>query len=70
MTDSEQLQQVQADVSDHLTDIKRKFKPSSRIMLFVRQANDPEGKQDFVIGDDELPEIIKMCERRMAEAGR
>lgn len=60
------LEQTQADVADHLDEIKRHFKPGAKIMVFVRAADDPEGRRDFVMGDDDLQEVMNMAARRMA----
>lgn len=61
------LEEVQIEVSQHLDDIKRMFKPSTRALLLVSpRQDDPEGKQDFVMGDMKSPLATAMIERAKA----
>lgn len=62
------LPEVQDEVSQHLDDIKRLFKPGAKVMVFVGFPPDPHGLKDFVMGDNDLQEIMNMCARRMAAA--
>lgn len=61
------LEETQAEVAEHLDEIKRYFKPGVKIMVFVRHADDPMGRKDFVMGDDDLQEIMNMAARRMVD---
>ncbi len=63
------FQQVTEDVSDHLDRIKSYFKPGAKITILVRHTDDPEGRKDFMMGDDDPQEAMNMIARRMA-AGR
>lgn len=63
------FQQVTEEVSDHLDKIKRHFKPGVKVTILVRREGDDEGRQDFMMGDDDPQEVMNMIARRMA-AGR
>lgn len=62
------LEETQEEVSEHLDKIKSYFKPGVRIMILVRTEADPEGKRDFMMGDDSPQEAMNMIARRMAFA--
>lgn len=62
------LPEVQDEVACHLDDIKKLFKPGAKVMLLVGFPNDPEGRYDFVMGDNDLQEVMNMCARRKAAA--
>lgn len=53
-------------LSPHLDAIKEAFKPGAKITVLVRRPDDPDGLQDFVIGDDGLQDAMNMIARRMA----
>jgi hypothetical protein len=53
-------------VSDHLDEIKKLFKPPTKILVMVMAANDPDGLKDFAMGDDDLQGFMNMLARRMA----
>ena len=56
------LQEVQEIVSDHMDKIKKLFKPGTKITVLVRTPG--FGERDFMMTDDENPEIAAMVERR------
>lgn len=62
------LSKVQEVIAEHLDDIKTLFKPGAKITLLVRAANNPEGRKDFMMGDDEPQEAMNMIARCMAGA--
>jgi hypothetical protein len=43
---------------------------AEKVTILVRVENDPEGKRDFMMGDDEPQEAMNMIARRMAEFRR
>jgi len=63
------LQHVTDQVSDHLDTIRSYFKPGVKITILVRREGDDEGRQDFMMGDDDPQQVMNMLARRMA-AGR
>jgi hypothetical protein len=62
------LEETQEEVSDHLDKIKSYFKPGVKITILVRTEADPEGRRDFMMGDDDPQEAMNMIARRMALA--
>lgn len=62
------LEETQEEVSDHLDKIKRYFKPGAKITVLVRAPDDPDGRKDFMMGDDDPQEVMNMIARRMAAA--
>jgi hypothetical protein len=60
------LAETQEKVADHLDEIKRYFKAGAKVTIFVRFPDDPEGRKDFVMGDDDLLEVMNMAARRRA----
>lgn len=64
------IEQVQDEVAGHMDKIKAMFKPGHKITVLVRAPNDPEGRMDFMMGDDEPQEVMNMVARRMAGASR
>jgi hypothetical protein len=62
------LEETQDEVSDYLDQIKRFFKPGVKVTILVRTEGDPEGRRDFMMGDDDPQEAMNMIARRMAHA--
>jgi len=62
------LEETQEEVADHLDKIKSYFKPGVKITVLVRTEDDPEGKRDFMMGDDDPQQAMNMIARRMASA--
>jgi hypothetical protein len=62
------LEETNEAISDHLDKIKSYFKPGVKITVLVRTVADPEGKRDFMMGDDDPQEAMNMIARRMAYA--
>ena len=64
------LEETGEEVSNHLDKIKSYFKPGVKITILVRTEGDPEGRRDFMMGDDDPQEAMNMIARRMAFAGK
>jgi len=62
------LEIVQQEVGRLMNNILGYFKPGSVITVIVRQANDPEGKMDFMLTNDAPSEALKVITRRMEQA--
>lgn len=62
------LEETHEEVSNHLDKIKSYFKPGVKITILVRTEADPEGRRDFMMGDDDPQEAMNMIARRMAYA--
>lgn len=62
------LQETQEIVADCLDRIKYCFKPSANITIIVRHDGDPDGRMDFMMGDDDPHEVAKMIARRIVAA--
>lgn len=60
------LEETQEEVAAHLDQIKSYFKPGVKVTILVRTEADPEGKRDFMMGDDSPQEAMNMIARRMA----
>jgi hypothetical protein len=61
------LAEAQYIVSDHMTDILRCFKPGAKITVTVRTPDYPD--RDFLMTNDDLPEVRKLIERRISADG-
>ncbi len=59
------LSDVQEIVSDKMDEIKKCFKPGAKIAVLVRSPGFPA--RDFLMTDDNIPELIAMLERRAIE---
>lgn len=62
MTLGETIEEVQ----DHMDVIRSYFKPGVKVTVMVRSENDPEGRRDFMLTDDDPQELISMINRRAA----
>jgi hypothetical protein len=62
------LEQTQEEVAEHLDKIRSYFKPGVKVTILVRSTNDPEGRRDFMMGDDDPQEAMNMIARRIAAA--
>jgi hypothetical protein len=62
------LEETNEAVAEHMDKIVSYFKPGVKIMVLVRTENDPEGKRDFMMGNDSPQEAMNMIARRMAQS--
>jgi hypothetical protein len=56
------LVEAQEEVSGHMDQISRLFKPGSKISVFVRSPGYPD--RDFIMTNDNLDELTTMIARR------
>ena len=59
---------AKANVGDHMDAILRNFREGAKITVTVRFPDKPT--QDFMMSSDDPAEVIKLIERRMADAGK
>lgn len=57
------LSDVQDIVAEHMDEILKLFKPGKKITVLVRTPDDPEGRYDFMMGDDDPQELLNMLAR-------
>jgi len=62
------LEETTEEISDCLDRIKACFKPGVKVTVLVRTENDPEGRRDLMMGDDEPQEAMNLIARRMSAA--
>ena len=67
MADMKKLRDVGVEVSYHLDQIMKCFKDGAKVTLLVRQPSQPDGSQDFMMGDDDLGEAIRAIELRRVD---
>lgn len=58
------VQAVSERVANHMDAILKEFKSGSKITVIVRQADDPDGRRDFVLSNDTLDGGIAVLRRR------
>jgi hypothetical protein len=59
------IENTQDHVAFHMDKIVKHFVPGSKITVLVRQPSDSEGKQDFIMTNDDLNEAKTMVQRRI-----
>lgn len=60
----ERLESVIDEVSEHLEEIAKCFRPGAKITVLVRHPGFPE--RDFSLSDDESAEVVAFVTRRFA----
>ena len=61
------IDDVQDAVGAHMDAIRKRFKPGVKLTVMVRSPGFPD--RDFVMTDDEIPELVLMLSRRAEEVG-
>lgn len=62
---SDKLHQAAAEVSSHMDQILRLFKPGRKITVIVRTPGN--GEADFLMTDDDLDEVVGLVQRHQAQ---
>ncbi len=65
---SSAVQDVSEQVADHMDAILKFFKPGAKITVLVRRPEHADGKQDFVLSNDTIPDAIKALQQRVDPA--
>lgn len=61
------IEKVRIALSVHMDAILAYFRPGALITIIVRFPDDKDGVQDFMMGNDDPEEVVKLIERRLAE---
>ena len=60
------IEDVTADVASKMDAILAHFKQPAKITVLVRRTEHPDGSQDLLLTDDDLPAVVEAIGRHVA----
>jgi hypothetical protein len=56
------LRFARSEASKHLDQIQQLWNPGMKVTLLVRSPDHPDGSRDFMLTDDQIPDVIAALE--------